>query len=164
MAQATLVNEGCFDKTLKDQVNSNFNELYTSSRAPVVMTAAGAISAAVNGGKSTVINSAAGIAITLPASTGSGTAYTLLIGTTITSSSTTITTNGTDKLAGIAVQSGSAGATTSFPTSVGTTITMNGSTKGGIIGDRITLRDMATGQWNVEILSAITSVAATPFS
>ena len=31
MTREVLINEGCFDKELKDQVNSNFSELYGSS-------------------------------------------------------------------------------------------------------------------------------------
>lgn len=31
MTQQTLINEGCFDQTLKDQVNDNFTELYSTT-------------------------------------------------------------------------------------------------------------------------------------
>lgn len=39
MTQETLVNEGAFDQTLRDQVNANFTELYGESQASIVTAA-----------------------------------------------------------------------------------------------------------------------------
>jgi hypothetical protein len=44
------------------------------------------------------------------------------------------------------------------------TITFNGSTTGGIKGDRVELIDIATDTWFVNVISSGTSSEATPFS
>ncbi len=132
--------------------------------APVNVTAAGALSAAVNAGRVTTVNSAAGIALTLPAATGTGNIYRVYIGTTVTSIGTTITAAGSDKLWGNANQAGSAGAATIFYTAGGSIVTLNGTTKGGIKGDLLTFIDVGSALWSVSIESSITGTAATPFS
>ncbi|MBL4891466.1 MAG: hypothetical protein JKX91_06525 [Rhizobiaceae bacterium] len=44
------------------------------------------------------------------------------------------------------------------------TITMNGTTSGGILGDRIVLTDMATGKWLISGHINSTGTVVTPFS
>jgi hypothetical protein len=44
------------------------------------------------------------------------------------------------------------------------TITMNGTTTGGLIGDRIVLKDIAANLWSVSIVMAATGTEASPFS
>ena len=44
------------------------------------------------------------------------------------------------------------------------TITMNGSTKGGIVGDLIELVDADSGFWQVRVMGSATGTEATPFS
>ncbi len=44
------------------------------------------------------------------------------------------------------------------------TITLDGSTKGGIIGDEVTLTDIATNQWIVRGFLKQSATEATPFS
>lgn len=115
--------------------------------------------------KTVQLNNAAGIAVALPAATGTGDVYSMEVGTTVTSNNTIITPAGSDKIQGFAVQTGAAGATTSFAAAgAGTLTTLNGSTKGGIKGDIITYKDVAAGQWQVLINSNITGTAVTPFS
>lgn len=108
-----------------------------------------------------VLNSAAGQTITLPASTGKGGILRLYVGTTITSGSTVIRSKGgTDIINGL----GTVG-TTSFQTASNTnTITMNGSTTGGVVGGYIELQDMLLGQWKVELNLTGTGTFATPYS
>lgn len=132
--------------------------------ACVNITAAGALTAAVNAGVCNTVNSAAGIALTLPAATGTGNTYTLYINTTVTSIGTTIATIGSDKITGNAFQTGATGAATAFYIASGTTVTLNGTTKGGIKGDIVTFKDTASGLYSVKIEESITSSAATPFS
>lgn len=164
MAQRTISQAGSFSDDDINAINGNFTDLYTSNRVPTNMTAAGALTAAVNANRINTVNSAAGIAITLPASTGTGNTYPIFIGTTITSGNTTITAIGSDKISGNAYQSGATGAATAFYIASGTTVTLNGSTKGGIKGDYMSFRDVSAGLWNIEIDGSITSTAATPFS
>lgn len=125
-----------------------------------------------DGGAITPLNRAAGIAVTLPAATGSGVVFVLPIVTAVTSNTTTIkVANANDFMFGNATQTGSAGAVTAFGTSnSGTaatesdTITFNGSTTGGLKGDIVYLCDAGANMWIVEINGRITGTAATPFS
>jgi len=137
-----------------------------ANAAIVSVTSAGALSAASHGGRVTVINSAAGIALTLPAATGSGTVLNLYIGTTITSLTTTITAAGSDKLAGIATQCKTDNTTKTYVATAASTtaMTMDGTTKGGIKGDRIKLVDIASGLWAIEVVQTASGVVASPFN
>lgn len=166
MVQTTLLGEGAFDSTLRNAVNSNFTELYTGTKAPLNVTASASVTTAANGGRTTNINAAAGLTLTLPASSGSGATYTFFIGTTVTSSNVIIqVANATDVIQGISIQAGATGAATIFSTvAASDTITLNGSTKGGIRGDKITIQDTASGTYSVVCFTSITSTAATPFS
>lgn len=117
--------------------------------------------------KTVVVDAAAGCAIRLPAANGSGMRVSILIGTTITSNSTTIkVANATDILVGNAIQSQDGGATLQmFETaSTSDTITFDGSTTGGIKGDRVELEDIRAGFWAVRVVSAGTGTEATCFS
>ena len=112
------------------------------------------------------LNRAAGIAVTLPAATGSGTRYEFVIGTTITSNTTTIKVTGDDVMAGHCLQSpDTVDAANIFPTAADSdTITLNGSTTGGFKGDRIVLIDVALDLWSVFVVEEATGAEATPFS
>lgn len=116
-------------------------------------------------GKLITLNRAAGIAVTLPAATGSGAVYKFFVGTTVTSNSTTITAAGNDTMFGTAYVAQDGGNTiVAFETAGGTTITLNGTTTGGIKGDLIELIDAALDTWSVRVSSSATSTEATPFS
>lgn len=133
----------------------------------VNITAAGAITKAANANAGIVntINAAAGIALTLPAATGSGDVYEFFVGTTITSLSTTITAAGSDKLAGNFSQTGATGAATNFGNAgTATTLTLNGTTKGGFKGDVFSFKDVGAALWSVNGRTAISGTAATPLS
>lgn len=110
------------------------------------------LAAATHESKIVTLNRAAGIAVTLPAATGTGAKYTLILGTTITSNTTTITAAGSDKLHGFntIVKVGTTTANTYPITATSTVLTLNGGTKGGYIGDVIELIDIATNLWHVK--------------
>jgi len=95
------------------------------------------------------LNRAAGIAVTLPAATGSGMRLTFIIGTTITSNTTTFTAAGADTIGGFQtiVKTGTTTANVYPITITSTVLTLNGTTKGGIIGDKIEFLDLASAQW-----------------
>jgi len=139
---------------------------YSAGRVPSVTAATLAVTAAANGELYTVLNRAAGTAVTLPAATGSGRIYRFIIGTTITSNTTVIqtaTTGSGDVMDGIAV--GVASALVGFETASNTnTITFNGTTTGGIVGTRVELIDYASGHWGVQVRSNGSGTGATPFS
>ena len=117
--------------------------------------------------RTVTINAAAGCAVRLPAASGSGARLRIIIGTTITSNSTTIkVANATDVMTGNAIQSQDAGATLQMfeAASTSDTITMDGSSMGGIKGDIVELEDIASGLWWVRCTFAGTGSEATPFS
>lgn len=167
MTQTTIKNEGAFTKEIRDAINSNFTELYTDLKAPVSVTASTlTVDAATYAGQNVVLNRAAGIAVTLPAASGTGYSYTFVIGTTITSNTTTIkVANASDIMGGVATMGSSGG--TSLSTGTATTsdtITFNGTTTGGIAGTKVELTDIATNLWQVSVHGVCSGIAATPFS
>lgn len=137
-----------------------------SARIVNLTAASLALTELTHDGKVITINKADGTAITLPAATGSGAKFTLVIGTTITSSSTTIKVVGNDIMTGVAVIANDTDASSSlFETAADSdTITLNGSTTGGIKGMIIELIDIAADTWLVKVLGSATGSEATPFS
>jgi hypothetical protein len=115
----------------------------------------------------TVIDAAAGLTVTLPAATGTGYEYDFFIGTTVTSNDVIIqVASASDTMAGVAAFAADGGNTAVFFETAATsdTITMDGSTQGGILGNRIKLRDVKAGVWAVSITGSATGSEATPFS
>lgn len=157
------------DGTAKFSIDKDGNiVLGGTANAPVNVTASTVtLSAAAHGGRTTTLNRAAGIAVTLPAATGSGVKFELIVGTTITSNTTTIkVANASDTMAGNAIQSQDGGATLQMweAAAADDTVTMDGSTRGGLKGDIVRLTDIATNLWLVEVIQAATGTEATPFS
>lgn len=111
------------------------------------------------------LNSTTGRIITLPASSGSGAKYTIYVQATVSSGSHVIAVaNGTDIMCGgVSVSTDIAGVTC-LATATDDTITMNGSTTGGVKGSVIHLQDVVSGQWSVEGFLVSTGAEATPFS
>lgn len=111
------------------------------------------------------VNRAAGCTITLPASAGKGDEYIFYCGTTITSNSLKIqVANGTDTLAGgVSISTDIAGVTM-LCGGTDDTITMSGSTTGGVAGSWVKVTDVASGKWMVNGFLASTGTEATPFS
>ena len=115
-----------------------------------------------------VVNAAAGAEVTLPPATGSGFRYTFIVGTTVTSNANVIqVANSDDIMQGVVI--GSAADTSDSvngweAASDSDTITMDGSTTGGIVGDRVELVDVAENVWAVNGTIQQTGTEATPFS
>lgn len=110
---------------------------------------------------------AAGATVTLPASSGNGDRYRFLVHTTITSNSAKIqVANATDVMEGMIMACQDAADTVlGFETdSTSDTITLNGSTTGGIRGDYIEIEDAISGFWRVLGHTSATGIEATPFS
>jgi hypothetical protein len=116
-------------------------------------------------GRPLVINAAAGLTVTLPAATGSGATYEIIVGTTVSSNSYIIqVANASDVMMGtLGVATDIAGVTCPT-TSTSDTITMNGSTTGGVLGSRVVLTDAAANKWAVSGALVSTGTEATPFS
>lgn len=125
------------------------------------------VTAASHAGNVVTLNRAAGIAVTLPVATGTGNRYRFIVGTTITSNTTTIkVADATDTMAGHAILlQDSADTSVAFEgSSTDDTITFNGTTTGGIVGAEVELIDIATNLWFVSVVSTATGTEATPFS
>jgi hypothetical protein len=112
------------------------------------------------------LNRAAGIAVTLPAATGGGGRYKFIVGTTVSSNSTTIKVVGNDIMVGNALLAQDGGDTSvMFETAADSdTITLNGTTTGGIAGGLVELIDIAADTWHVQAIGSATGTEATPFS
>lgn len=134
----------------------------TDSVAPSVTSATLTVTDAYNG-LSIPLNRAGGMTVTLPAATGSQAKYRFLVGTTFTSNGVIQVANSTDVMAGLAAVGGGTGAVFStLPAS--DTITMNGSTTGGLAGSYIELTDISSGEWLVNAALIGSGTPATPFS
>lgn len=125
------------------------------------------VTRATHGNRVITLNRAAGIAVTLPVAAGTGAKYTFFCGTTVTSNSTTIKvpdTSGT--MSGICITLQDGGDTmVGFETAADTdTITWNGTTTGGVLGDSVDLIDVAANKWLARVFQSSTGTEATPFS
>lgn len=113
------------------------------------------------------VNAAAGLTLTLPAAAGTGDTYEIVVGTTITSNNLVVqVANASDVMTGTHIMGQDAGDTVVLFETAATsdTITMNGSTKGGVKGTWIRLKDAYSGVWALEGSLVCTGTEATPFS
>ena len=126
-----------------------------------------AVTQALHGGKVVTINRAAGSTLTLPAASGSGAVFKFFVGTTVTSNAIVIqAASASDSMAGLALVAQDGGDTAvAFETAADSdTITMNGTTKGGILGDMIEVIDVASGKFWVRVTASASGTEVTPFS
>ena len=136
-------------------------------QAPGANTAATLTVTAAMAGTTQVLRKASGIAVTLPAATGTGNKFTFVIGTTITSVGTTIkVANATDIMQGRAyvISDNSAAVLGYVAGASDDTITFDGTTTGGYLGDSVEITDISAGIFQVLIFSKATGTEATPFS
>jgi hypothetical protein len=135
---------------------------------PIAVTSATlTLNKKTHGNATLVASRAAGIVFTLPASAGTGTKFRIFTLTTITSNSLIVqVANATDVMSGVAIVGQDAADTAVLweTASTSDTITMNGTTTGGIRGDVIELEDVSAGFWAVSIVASATGTEATPFS
>jgi hypothetical protein len=123
-----------------------------------------AVTAAAYNGQTVNLSRAAGIVVTLPAATGTNAVYKFVITTAVTSNNYIIqVANATDTMNGLASVAGTTGAIFStLPAS--DTITMNGTTTGGLVGSYVEITDIATGEFLVTSALVGSGTPATPFS
>lgn len=119
-------------------------------------------------GKAIVLNAAAGLTVTLPAATGTGKVYEIFIGTTVTSNSYVIQVADANHTIRGMVHTADDTATPVpgvwVAAATSDTITLDGSTQGGLIGDRIVLTDIAANVFQVTGALKQSGTEATPFS
>ncbi len=145
--------------------------LVTAGAPGVVSTTATTLtlSATAHANRLVVIatNSSSGLAITLPAATGTGNKYEIINGIAQTQGSITVVRAGSDAMKGRCISCDSTAVATHanfFVTLTATTITWNRTTQGGIGHDHITLWDSAAAEWRVLVESNCSGANATPFS
>lgn len=109
------------------------------------------------------LSRAGGMTVTLPAATGSQAVYRFVVATTFTSNGVIQVANASDTMNGLAAVGGTTGSVFST-TATSDTITMNGSTTGGLAGSYIELTDIAANEWVVSAALVGSGTPATPFS
>lgn len=138
-----------------------------SARIVNLTAATLSLTEAAHDGKTVTVNKADGSTLTLPAATGSGARFRLIVGTTITSVGLIVqVADATDVMTGGAWLSQD-GADTVVMFEAGATsdtITLNGTTTGGLKGDLIECEDIASNLWFVRLMGSATGTEATPFS
>lgn len=166
LVQSTQAN----DNDPIDATNAEINRVCDKSTSVVTVTDDTAMTLAAHGERILIVNDAAGAAITLPAATATGNKYTVIIGTSITSNSTTIkAASASDSFFGFAygVDTDAEGASgyTWNADSGDDTVTLDGGATGGIKGDYWYFTDFASGEWLVEgHITQSGGSEATPFS
>jgi hypothetical protein len=139
----------------------------------VTLTATDAITQAEHAGRILLMGEVGGNAaatFTLPAATGTGSEYKFIV-SVVNTSNYVIQVTGDDTIDGSVVvtndtTAGGTASLISWPTVAATdTITLNGTTQGGVqIGDYLLLTDIATDQYTVSGLLNASGTEATPFS
>lgn len=137
-----------------------------SARVVSLSTASPTLAVADHEGKLLVLNRATGVAVTLPAATGSGSVFHFIVGTSFSGGSFVATCTGDDTLKGLALgldgdgvpaNAWAAGASDEV-------FTMDGSTQGGVVGDEVIFRDIKADVWQVQARLQQSGTEATPFS
>jgi len=139
----------------------------SGSDSLVSVTADVTLTSAAHAGRMMNLNVASGATVTLPAASGTGNVYRFFVQTTVTSNNYKIqVASADDTMAGIAVVANDSDNTASiFETAAASdTITLNGTTTGGILGGQVELQDIASGVFRVLINQSATGTEATPFS
>jgi hypothetical protein len=115
-------------------------------------------------GKLVTISSAAPLAVTLPAATGTGAIFRFLIRVAATGTAHTI--GSTSVMSGVSIiaQTDTAQVNGFLTTATDNTISLNGSTKGGLVGDYIECIDVAANKYQVLVRGGATGTVVTPFS
>ena len=139
----------------------------SGSGSLVSVTANVTLTSASHAGRTMNLNVASGATVTLPAASGTGNIYKFFVQTTVTSNDYIIqVANSSDTMSGMAIVANDGGDTASiFETAADTdTITMDGTTTGGILGAQVELQDVASNKFSVTVRTAATGTEATPFS
>lgn len=135
----------------------------------VTLSTATSITQAAHAGRTCrLTGTGSSLAQTLPAATGSGAMYRFVVGAVNTSNHIIKVANASDVMRGqVDILDNDSNALTAYAaTTTDDTITLNGTTTGGQIGDFIECQDIATNTWAVtgKLLCPAGSNVADPFS
>jgi hypothetical protein len=164
-------------KTFKDRVGNalmtltqRFTKIHggivrVGSGAVVNTTVALALTEELHAGRIVTANHATGFAITLPEATGTGNVYTVFYGTTVGAGSATIVapSSSTSFLGGCSISTDISGVSI-ICNAADDTVTMSGSTTGGVKGTHYVFTDVASGIFMVSGFICSTGSEADPFS
>lgn len=143
-------------------------QAFQSIRAtPYRIAATLSVTVSEHAGRTGYFDIAAGVTVTLPRATGSGAKFKFFVKTTVTSVADVIqVANADDTMQGnvFGVQDGGDTVEGWESAAASDTFTMDGSTKGGILGDWVEFEDVAQTVWSVVGLIRQTGAQATPFS
>ena len=151
--------------TFSGPLTSN-NGFISGSGSVVTLSSDTTLTSALHAGRVMLLDKTDGLTVTLPAASGSGNVYKFFVKTTITSNNYVIqVASSDDTMSGIAVVANDSDNTASiFETlAASDTITLDGSTKGGILGGMVELQDLYSGKYLVKINQSATGTEATPF-
>lgn len=147
-------------------VERRLDDLENDNPYVVVDTAAFTVNARDHANRTLLLSRAAGSAVTMPSATGSGKRYRFIVLTAASGGSYVIRGDSTDLLVGNAIQFADGGATMNGYEAGASddTVTLNGTTTGGLKGDLVEYEDIATNTYFVKVIAAATGVEASPFS
>ena len=142
------------------------------SQAVHTFVATDAITSAEHAGRILLLGEVGGnadVVLTLPDATGSGNVYEFIVTVTMASNTYKIVCPDADNTITGQIQyldEDGTSAASSPTVAVSDTITLNGGTQGGLVGDTLTLIDIAADKWMVKGLMRVAAGAdpATPFS
>lgn len=158
--RADMSGNTVYCKALKTGFYSGGAAQMTPSFGNVNLTAATTLDPGLHEGLVVCMNSATGFIVTLPAATGNGNYFDVLVTVTNSSGNHVIKTGGSDVLVGTVSVASTASSASAGAQSTNSTITMNGTTTGGLKGSWFHFVDIASGVWFVEG-NAIASGTAT---
>ncbi len=141
----------------------------TTGLAPISVTGSSVTLGVTHIGRTVVLDRSAGVAVTLPAATGTGAKFRLVVGTA-SNANTVVSAPATDFFQGLVMGPDSddtapaismRGFSTAATSNKISPTTAGG---GGLAGDWIELEDYKTGLWAVSGVFQATTAPATPFS
>lgn len=169
----SLFSGGPNDDSVLNGLVATAAEINRVAKPSTRVIAAGAatltVTQALHDGKTILLDQATGVAVTLPAMTGSGSRYRFVCSVATSGGSQVITATGAHLFGGIVLNTDTT--VTSLFTAVAaanpsgsTVITLNGSTTGGRKGDWVEIEDVATSIGIVRGMLNGSGTEATPFS
>ena len=150
--------------------NGTIPTLNVPSRREIITLAAARTLTEDQSGAVVVFNAAAGFTTTLPANCANGTFFEFVVGVTVTSVGLKVITGAaTELMIGniVNTDTDTTDAVASWKSLVGTSnisFTLNGTTSGGLIGDRIMVTKITSTKWQVTGTTLATGVVVTPFA
>lgn len=150
-ADELLIHDSTAKRTKK--VGADTLRQYAGSGVVDVTASTVTLTAAAHANRTVTLSAAAGVTATLPAATGTGNKYKIVVAVTVTSNDDIVqAASASDEFVGNINQTDTDTSDTlaSYPALDADgfdTVTLNGTTKGGLMGDLLEFTDIATGKF-----------------